>query len=113
MRSPDLQATEHGLEMAPLVAFKQPVPRPARGNIVAQNHIIKGTLPPRVREIFGIGWSAAHERTFRAMAAAHRRARHLFPRRVRRGRNDVFFNVVTKAERERGGTQTPQLRVSA
>ena len=49
LSSPDLQATAHGLEMAPLVAFEQPVPRAARGNIVAQNHIIKGTLPPRVR----------------------------------------------------------------
>jgi len=45
--SPDLHATEHGLEMAPLVAFRQPVPAPARGNLAAQNHIIKGTLPPR------------------------------------------------------------------
>lgn len=113
MRSPELQATEHGLEMAPLVAFRQPVPAPARGNIVAQNHIIKGTLPPRVREIFGIQWGPVHERSFRAMATAHRRARHFFPRTVRRGRNDVFFDVVTKRERQRGGTRTPRLRVSA
>ncbi len=113
LSSPDLQATRHGLEMAPLVAFRQPVPAPARGNLVAQNHIIKGTLPPRVREIFGIEWSRAHEASFRAMAAGHRRARHLFPRRVRRGRNDVFFDVVTKAERERGGTRTPQLHAGA
>jgi uncharacterized protein (DUF2236 family) len=113
MSSPDLQATEHGLAMAPLVAFEQPVPAPARGNIVAQNHIIKGTLPPRVREIFGIPWSRAHETAFRAMTAAHRRARPLFPRNVRRGRNDVFFDVVTKTERRRGGTRTPRLRVSA
>ena len=113
LSAPDLQATEHGLAMAPLVAFEQPVPAPARGNLVAQSHIIKGTLPPRVREIFGIHWSKAHEASFRAMTAAHRGARHLFPRRVRRGRNDVFFDVVTKAERERGGTRTPQLGTSA
>jgi uncharacterized protein (DUF2236 family) len=112
LSSPDLQATPHGLEMAPLVAFEQPVPAPARGNLVAQNHIIKGTLPPRVREIFGIRWTRAHEASFRAMAASHRRARHLFPRKVRRGRNDVFFDVVMKAERERGGTRTPQLGTS-
>jgi uncharacterized protein (DUF2236 family) len=109
LASPDLQATAHGLEMAPLVAFEQPVPRAARGNIVAQNHIIKGTLPPRVREIFGIRWSAAHERSFRAMAATHRRARRYFPHKVRRGRNDVFFDVVSKTEHQRGGTVTPQL----
>ncbi len=108
LASPDLQATEHGLAMAPLVAFRQPVPAPARGNLLAQNHIIKGTLPPRVRRIFGIRWSGAHEASFQTMTAAHRRARRFFPRRLRRGRNDVFFDVVTKAERERGGTPTPQ-----
>jgi uncharacterized protein (DUF2236 family) len=111
--SPDLQATAHGLEMAPLVAFEQPVPAAARGNLLAQNHIIKGTLPQRVREIFGIGWSPAHEASFRTMTAAHRRARRLLPRQMRRGRNDVFFDVVTEAERRRGGTRTPELRASA
>ncbi|MEX2448126.1 MAG: oxygenase MpaB family protein [Solirubrobacterales bacterium] len=109
LASPDLQATPHGLEMAPLVAFRQPVPAAARGNIALQNHIIKGTLPPRVREIFGIRWSRGHESSFRAIAAAHRRARRAFPRRMRRGRNDVFFDVVTKTERRRGGTVTPRL----
>ncbi len=109
LAAPDLQATEHGLEMAPLVAFRQPVPAAARGNLAVQNHIIKGTLPPRVREVFGIGWSRAHESSFRAIAAAHRHAHRAFPHRMRRGRNDVFFDVVTKAERRRGGTVTPQL----
>ena len=74
LASPDLHATQHALEMAPLVAFRQPVPLAARGNLAAQNHIIKGTLPPRVREIFGITWTGAHEATFRAAVAAHRRA---------------------------------------
>jgi uncharacterized protein (DUF2236 family) len=109
LATPDLQATPHGLEMAPLVAFRQPVPAPARGNLAVQNHIIKGTLPPRVREVFGIRWSRAHEASFQTIAAAHRRARRAFPHRMRRGRNDVFFDVVTKAERRRGGTPTPQL----
>ncbi len=113
LAAPDLQATPHGLEMAPLVAFRQPVPAPARGNIALQNHLIKGTLPPQVREIFGIRWSGAHEATFRAMATSHRRARRFFPRKMRRGRNDVFFDVVTRTERQRGGTPTPQLGVGA
>ncbi len=109
LATPDLQATAHGLEMAPLVAFRQPVPAAARGNIALQNHLIKGTLPARVREIFGIRWSRAHEASFRAFAAAHRRSRGAFPYRMRRGRNDVFFDVVTQTERRRGGTATPQL----
>jgi len=113
LSSPDLQATEHGLEMAPLVAFRQPVPAPARGNLAIQNHIIKGTLPPRVRQIFGIRWNRSDEAGFQALAATSRRTRRLFPRPMRRGRNDVFFNVVTKAERQRGGTVTPELPARA
>ncbi len=110
LSAPDLQVTAHGLEMAPLVAFRQPVPRAARGNIALQSHLIKGTLPPRVREIFGIRWSRAHESSFRAFAAAHRRSRGAFPSRMRRGRNDYFFDLVTHVEHQRGGTVTPELR---
>jgi uncharacterized protein (DUF2236 family) len=113
LSSPDLHATDHALEMAPLVAFRQPVPLPARGNLAVQNHIIKGTLPPRVRRIFGIRWNRADEKAFRSIAAAHRRVRHLFPRPMRRGRNDAFFDVVSRSERRRGGTPTPQLRPGA
>jgi uncharacterized protein (DUF2236 family) len=113
LASPDLCATPHALEMAPLVAFEQPVPLVARGNLAAQNHIIKGTLPPRVREIFGIRWTRAHEATFQAASAAHRRARRLFPRPLRRGRNDYFFELVSRCEEERGGTKTPELDAMA
>ncbi|HET9677409.1 MAG TPA: oxygenase MpaB family protein [Solirubrobacterales bacterium] len=113
LASPDLHATAHALEMAPLVAFRQPVPLPARLNLETQNLIIKGTLPPRVREIFGIRWTPAHETAFRSVTAAHRRARPAMPRAMRRGRNDYFFNVVTAAEKRRGGTPTPQLTSAA
>ncbi|HXV05029.1 MAG TPA: hypothetical protein VFP23_03900 [Solirubrobacterales bacterium] len=44
---------------------------------------------------------------------ARRRARSLFPRRLRRGRNDVFFDVVVRSERQRGGTAVPELHVGA
>jgi uncharacterized protein (DUF2236 family) len=113
LASPDLHATPHALEMAPLVAFEQPVPLPARPNLATQNLVIKGTLPPRVREIFGIRWTGAHDAAFRSITAGHRRARHAFPRPMRRGRNDVFFDVVTEAERRRGGTPTPELHTDA
>ncbi|HEY2477161.1 MAG TPA: oxygenase MpaB family protein [Solirubrobacterales bacterium] len=109
MASPDLHATPHALAFAPLVAFEQPVPRGARLNLAAQNLVIKGTLPPRVREIFGIEWGAREEGAFRALAATHRRARRLMPYAVRRGRNDRFFDVVATGERRRGGTPTPEV----
>ncbi|HKZ14604.1 MAG TPA: oxygenase MpaB family protein [Solirubrobacterales bacterium] len=109
LRSPDLQPTRHAREFAPVVAFEQPVPPGARLNLAAQNLVIKGTLPPRVREIFGIPWTARNERGFRALAAAHRAAHHAMPRTVRRGRNDKFFDAVATGERLRGGTPTPDL----
>lgn len=113
LTSPHLHATPHALEMAPLVAFRQPVPLPARLNLEAQNLVVKGTLPERVRRIFGIRWTPAHETAFRAAAAAHRRARPAMPRPMRRGRNDHFFDVVTKAEHRRGGTPTPRIHSGA
>jgi len=113
LASPDLHATPHALEMAPLVAFRQPVATAARLNLETQNLIIKGTLPERVRQIFGIAWSPAHEAAFRSVTAAHRSARHAMPRMMRRGRNDYFFDVVTKAEKRRGGTPTPSINRTA
>ncbi len=112
LASPDLHATRHALEMAPVVAFEQPVAAIARGNLVLQNLVIKGTLPPRVRGIFGIPWSAAHETAFQTFTASHRRARRAFPRQLRRGRNDYFFDAVTQAEKRRGGTRTPLSRAA-
>jgi uncharacterized protein (DUF2236 family) len=109
LASPDLHATPHALAFAPLVAFEQPVPPGARLNLAAQNLVIKGTLPPRVREIFGIPWTARNEAAFRALAATHRAAHHAMPRKVRRGRNDAIFDVVATGERLRGGTPTPEL----
>ncbi len=109
LASPDLQATPHALAFAPVVAFEHPVPASARLNLAAQNLIIKGTLPPRVREIFGIPWGAPQEAAFRALTTAHRQAHHLMPHAVRRGRNDRFFDVVASGERRRGGTPTPEL----
>jgi uncharacterized protein (DUF2236 family) len=113
LASPHLHATAHALEMAPLVAFRQPVPLPARLNLEAQNLIVKGTLPERVRRIFGIGWSPGREAAFRSIALTHRRARHAMPRPVRRGRNDRFFELVTQAEHRRGGTRTPSVHPGA
>jgi uncharacterized protein (DUF2236 family) len=113
LASPDLHATPHALAFAPVVAFEHPVPRSARLNLAAQNLIIKGTLPPRVREVFAIPWGAREENAFRALAATHRAAHHLMPRAVRRGRNDRFFDVVATGERLRGGTPTPGLGAGA
>jgi uncharacterized protein (DUF2236 family) len=109
IRSSDLHATPHALEVAPLMAFQHPVPLVARPALNLNNLMIKGTLPERVRNIFAINWDRPHEVSFRAIASAHRRLRRALPRRARRGRNDIFFDVIIRTERRRGGTKTPAL----
>jgi uncharacterized protein (DUF2236 family) len=105
LASPDMYPTPHGLWLAPIVAFEQPVPRAGRLNLASLNVIIKGTLPPRVREIFGIAWGRRQEAAFRGLLALHRRGvRPLMPPSFRRGRNDAFFDLVADRERRRGGT---------
>jgi uncharacterized protein (DUF2236 family) len=113
LASPDLRATPHALRLAPRIAFAPPVPTAARGALALQNLVIKGTLTPGVRRIFDIEWTAAHEAAFRAFALQHRLARHLLPRPVRRGRNDVFFDLVARSERVRGGGRFPDPPVRA
>ena len=113
LASPDLQATEHGLEMAPLVAFEQPVPGAGPRQPRAQNHIIKGTLPPRVREIFGIRWSRAHEASFRAMAAGPPpRPPRLPPPDAARPQRRLLRRRHQGRARSAAARVTPQLRVS-
>ena len=109
LASVDLHATPHALALAPMVAFEQPVPRSGRLNLASLNMVIKGTLPPRVREIYGIAWGPRHEATFRSLVALHRRGvRPFLPHSFRHGRNDAFFDIVADRERRRGGTPVPR-----
>jgi len=109
LASPGLCATPHARATAPIFAFHHPVPLVMRPGLHVNNLVVKGTLPERVREIFGIRWSSSHEACFQAIVTAHRHGRHILPGRIRRGRNDVFFDLVMRTERRRGGTQTPAL----
>jgi uncharacterized protein (DUF2236 family) len=110
LESPDLHPTPHGLAMAPIVAFEQPVPIAGRPMLHLNNLAVKGTLPRRVREIFGIRWTFAHRAGFRALIAINRITHRILPKRFRRGRNDVLFDNVSRAEARRGGTSVPDLR---
>ena len=109
LASPAAGPTAHGLEMTPLVAFEQPVPLASQPIRHLNNLVIKGTLPPWVREAFGIRWTAFHEAAFRTVTASNRVVSRVLPRRLRRGRNDLVFDHLIRAEERRGGTDTPDL----
>lgn len=73
--------------------------------------IMLGSLPARVRELYGLGWTAAHALAFRAATLAVRRSRSLVPRAVRRGSNADAYDLVARTERRRieRGDPTPQV----
>jgi uncharacterized protein (DUF2236 family) len=60
-----------------------------------------GTLPPRVRRLYEIAWTPAHEAAFRALARGTKLSRPLLPHDVRRGRSARDYEAVARAERRR------------
>jgi uncharacterized protein (DUF2236 family) len=113
LSSPHLQATPHALRFAPLIAFEQPVPAAARGNLAVQNLVIKGTLPPRVRRDLRHPLDPGPRAGLPFRGGESPPCPGHLPAPDARGRNDVFFDVVTEGERRRGGTRTPDLHPSA
>jgi uncharacterized protein (DUF2236 family) len=92
-------------------AFEIPLPgiyAPAKR---VHDLIMLGSLPPRVRELYGLGWTTAHAVAFRAAVIAARRSRPLVPRALRRGSNADAYDLVARTERRRieRGEPTPQV----
>lgn len=73
------------------------------------NVIVKGTLPRRVRDLYGLRFGPAEQAASRASVSAARAARPLTPRTVRRGRCTAYFDDVIAAERAlvRSGRPAP------
>jgi uncharacterized protein (DUF2236 family) len=65
------------------------------------NLVMLASLPPRVRELYGLRWTPAHEAAFRAVLAGLRATRPLSPRRLRVGPNTRSFDLVAESERRR------------
>ena len=97
----DLFVTDEARELGRRVAFDMPVPRSRRGGLAAINLAVLGLVPPRVRDLYGLGWSAAHEAAFRGMAASARASARLTPARLRRGSCARDYDVVARTEARR------------
>jgi uncharacterized protein (DUF2236 family) len=83
------------------IMFEIPVPSIRRPAMKLHNLILLGSLPARVRRLYGFGWTPLHAAAFRAAVAALRAPRPLTPASLRSGRNDSFFDVVADTERAR------------
>jgi uncharacterized protein (DUF2236 family) len=111
MAGDDLHLTPDAREVGFSTAFEIPMPAIYGPFSRLHNLIMLGSLPPRVRDEYGLGWSSAHAVAFEAAVATLRASRPLVPKGVRRGLNTDSFELVARTERGRisRGERTPQL----
>jgi uncharacterized protein (DUF2236 family) len=106
-----MHLTDTAREVGYATAFEIPLPGVYAPAKRIHDLIMLGSLPPRVRELYGLRWTPAHAVAFRAAVGAMRCARPLVPPSVRRGRNADAYELVARTERRRieRGDPTPQV----
>ncbi|MGH2950892.1 MAG: oxygenase MpaB family protein [Solirubrobacterales bacterium] len=110
MASDELHLTDEARHVGYATAFEIPMPGYYAAAKRLHDLIMLGSLPDRVRELYGLGWNPAQAAAFRTAVAALRRARPLVPAMLRRGQNTSSFDLVARTERDRiaRGDPTPQ-----
>ncbi len=96
----ELHLTDEAREVALAIAFEIPMPRYLHPSRRVHNLVLAGTLPPHVRELFGVDWGPLQEAAFRSVVRGLRSARPVTPKRVRRGGNTASFEMVARTEQE-------------
>jgi uncharacterized protein (DUF2236 family) len=111
LASDEMYLTPEAREIGYATAFEIPLPRIRDPAKRVHDLIMLGSIPPGVRELYGLEWSAAKATAFRATVAALRGARPLTPGGIKRGWNTGSFRLVARTERRRlqRGQRTPQV----
>jgi uncharacterized protein (DUF2236 family) len=97
----DLHVTPEARELGCRVAFDLPLPAHRRAALPAVNLAVTGSLPPRVRRLYGIGWSPAHEAAYQALVRSHRLSRPVVPLSLKRGSCARDYDMVAATEKRR------------
>lgn len=107
----DLYLTDGARYMGYMSAFE--IPLPASRQLAKRVHdaLMLYSLPPRVRELYGLRLSRGDERLARRVITAHRWVRPLVPARVARGTCVPEFELVAATEQRRIelGRWTPRI----
>lgn len=109
----DAHLTERARYLGAAIMFEIPVPAHRRPGLLLHNLVMAGSLPPRVRDLYGLRWDRSREAGFRAAVAATR-PRGFVPRRFRIGPNGDSFDLVARTEAARiaAGRRTPGISLS-
>ncbi|MGH2852738.1 MAG: oxygenase MpaB family protein [Solirubrobacteraceae bacterium] len=107
----DLYLTEEARYMGYVSAFAIPMPASRQVGKRVHDLIMLGSLPARVRELYGLSYTPVSAAACAAVLAAARRTRPFLPRQLARGSCVPEFRMVAETERRRiaRGQPTPQL----
>jgi uncharacterized protein (DUF2236 family) len=111
LAGPDLHLTEEARYMGYASAFEIPMPTNRQLGKRIHDLVMLGSLPERVRELYGLSYTARQARACAAVLASGRLARMLAPRSLTHGSCIPEFEMVAATERRRieRGQPTPQL----
>jgi uncharacterized protein (DUF2236 family) len=111
LAGPDLFLTEEARYMGHASAFQIPMSPNRLAAKRLHDLIMLGSLPPRIRELYGLRYTPAHAAACSAALAAARLTRPLTPSSLRRGSCVSAFEQVAAVERARiaRGQPTPQI----
>jgi uncharacterized protein (DUF2236 family) len=110
LHGPDAHLTELARYVGHATAMEIPMPGYRAPAKRVHDLMMLGSLPPVVREHYGLSWSRSQERRFRVVAEMVRRTRPITPGPIRYGYNTGSFRLVANTERRRieRGERTPQ-----
>jgi uncharacterized protein (DUF2236 family) len=112
LASDEMFLTDEARYIGYATAFEIPLPRRNQPGKRVHDLIMLGSLPPRVRQMYGLRYTRGQQAAFRAAVATVRAGRRLTPGPLARGYNTRSFELVAKTERRRvaNGRPTPQIR---
>jgi uncharacterized protein (DUF2236 family) len=108
----ELYLTDEARYIGYATAFEIPFPRFQQPGKRLHDAVMLGSLPPRIRKLYGLTYGISDKAAFTAASQAMRTARRLAPKPLARGTNSKSFEMVAATERWRieHGRATPQMR---
>jgi uncharacterized protein (DUF2236 family) len=93
--------TEQARTVGLNIGLRMPAPRALRPAMRMAGFLLVGSLPPIVREHYGLRWGRRDQLAYDALAIGARRSRPLVPRSIRRGSSAEAYQLLSKTERQR------------
>jgi len=112
LASDEMHLTDEARYIGYATAFEIPLPRLHQAGKRVHDLLMLGSLPRRVRELYGLSFDSRQRVAFNAAVRAVRAGRRLTPGGLALGWNTRSFELVARTERWRveHGKPTPQVR---